>query len=141
MLAHPRRVAISDIPCNGQRDPLGMSHYLTPSVLDRGGILFGILNFASQSHSDNCLCCCRCRCCREHRGRRLTAKKWPISTLGPPPPSSFLLTNTSHDLMRVWEEQKQHNTTAWCKKNFPLFEIPASFLPSKMASPCTANWP
>ena len=31
--------------------------------------------------------------------------------------------------------------TAWCKKIFPLFEIPASFLPSKMASPCTANWP
>ena len=31
--------------------------------------------------------------------------------------------------------------TMWCKKNFPLFEIPASFLPSKMASPCTANWP
>ena len=31
--------------------------------------------------------------------------------------------------------------TAWCKKFFPLFEIPASFLPSKMASPCTANWP
>ena len=32
-------------------------------------------------------------------------------------------------------------TTAWCKKNFPPFEIPASFLTSKMASPCTANWP
>ena len=27
------------------------------------------------------------------------------------------------------------------QKKFPLFEIPASFLPSKMASPCTANWP
>ena len=31
--------------------------------------------------------------------------------------------------------------TAWSKKKFPLFEIPASFLPNKMASPCTANWP
>ena len=27
------------------------------------------------------------------------------------------------------------------QKTFPLFETPASFLPSKMASPCTANWP
>ena len=32
-------------------------------------------------------------------------------------------------------------STAWCEKFFPLFEIPASFLRSKMASPCTANWP
>ena len=32
-------------------------------------------------------------------------------------------------------------STAWCEKISPLFEIPASFLPSKMASPCTANWP
>ena len=31
--------------------------------------------------------------------------------------------------------------TAWCKKVFPLFEIPASFRPSKMASPCSANRP
>ena len=36
---------------------------------------------------------------------------------------------------------RPHVSTAWCKNNFPLFEIPASFLPSKMASPCTANWP
>ena len=36
---------------------------------------------------------------------------------------------------------KDAQYTAWCKKFFPLFEIPASFLPSKMASPCTANWP
>ena len=27
------------------------------------------------------------------------------------------------------------------QKNVPLFEIPASILPSKMASRCTANWP
>ena len=36
---------------------------------------------------------------------------------------------------------EQSVVTAWCKKKFPLFEIPASFLPSKLASPCTANWP
>ena len=35
----------------------------------------------------------------------------------------------------------QFTHTAWCKKVSPLFEIPASFLPSKMASQCTANWP
>ena len=43
----------------------------------------------------------------------------------------------SNDQMSFREQKR----TAWCKKNFPLFEIPASFLPSKMASPCTANWP
>ena len=54
--------------------------------------------------------------------------------------TAHMLSARDDELVR-WSIRIWTGFTAWCKKIFPLFEIPTSFLPRKMASPCTANWP
>ena len=53
--------------------------------------------------------------------------------------------NGKHLLLTNYQESKRqvgfYCSYSVVQKKFTLFEIPASFLPSKMASPCTANWP
>ena len=45
------------------------------------------------------------------------------------------------NIQRPYNNKRQNNLYSVVQIFFPLFEIPASFLPSKIASPCTANWP